>query len=867
MIRPSARALRSGAFALLVLAAWLFVPRSEEVEPDRPAARVVLVDASASVRRPFPDWIRWTRDELRREAEAALAAGDELCVIGVAEEVRVRFGPSNPDDFLGWLEGRDGRAPFDPAADTGSDAGTRFVAGLTATLEVVCEDGRLPGSVVLLGDGRAGDGDPRPLIGRLFQQGARVDWRPPPPPEVADVGLSNLVLPRSVEAGAPLHASVEISFVSGRRPVERLVLSVLLDEEGVQRQLQHTVELADRGRSSARWVEPIPLGAAGLGRTVLTVEARIEPGPDPVPENDRLQGSYKGEGSLVIGVVADESKLDFARRAFTPSGVSALTGLEFVYRTPEELGASLGECDALVSFDLPMGELPQALVEAFVEGGAGLLVTSGWRFLGDWVPGVTPDRLQEILPMSPESSESPPRDVVLLVDGSGSMEGGPFDMVRAASIALVGAALPSDRLILRFFTTRLEREILLRERFDPLDPDRDLGGQAVAERLLGARVPGGQTMILRSLKAFAGERGEGANQSLILLLSDGRERDTLARPADSARETLALLAKAGAELFVIAVGDDYDEAFLHLLVPEGEGVAHAQSLSDLEAVFRRSIGGARVREGDIGVQVTPSAPDSLAREVLGTTNDESLPGNLQQLVRNVLRPGAELLWQTPEGEPVLAAWRVGAGRAALFSSAIQPGWAPAWMDPFGRGEPRAFGPLLRWLARSPSAGTGDAPELLVDGRRLVVSGLAPGTELSPLLRLFDVSGELANLRLGPELRSSGASAVGVRVGELPEGLEADGQGLSALLELPDGGRVLRVTRAAAAEFRPNEGDGARLAALLEKGPSGLQNGPGARSESAKGHPAAPWVLLFGLLSLFAGFLGGDGRQGIGGSGR
>ena len=27
-------------------------------------------------------------------------------------------------------------------------------------------------------------------------------------------------------------------------------------------------------------------------------------------------------------------------------------------------------------------------------------------------------------------------------------------------------------------------------------------------------------------------------------------------------------------LFVIAVGDDYDEAFLDLLVPEGEGAAH-----------------------------------------------------------------------------------------------------------------------------------------------------------------------------------------------------------------------------------------------------------------------------------------------------
>ena len=81
------------------------------------------------------------------------------------------------------------------------------------------------------------------------------------------------------------------------------------------------------------------------------------------------------------------------------------------------------------------------------------LACGGWGMLAY---GGRRDALSEMLPLRPASLPSSERDVVFLVDGSGSMAGEPFERVKEALARLVVAAREGDHLQLRFFTATPE---------------------------------------------------------------------------------------------------------------------------------------------------------------------------------------------------------------------------------------------------------------------------------------------------------------------------------------------------------------------------------------------------------------------------
>ena len=165
------------------------------------------------------------------------------------------------------------------------------------------------------------------------------------------------------------------------------------------------------GPGGGRFVVPLDCGAAGFGRTEVRVRARLDPGLDPVPENDFALGVASAGGERVIGGrgrAGTGSRA--ARRWLAPSGASALPGLQMVFLEPEALVGRLHELDALVTYDVSTRGLPERLVEDFLARGGGWLATAGWRFLEDWVPGDTGVGLDALLPLEPRPVDGgPPR--------------------------------------------------------------------------------------------------------------------------------------------------------------------------------------------------------------------------------------------------------------------------------------------------------------------------------------------------------------------------------------------------------------------------------------------------------------------------
>ena len=568
--------------------------------------------------------------------------------------------------------------------------------------------------------------------------------------------------------------------------------------------------------------------------------------------------------------------MEAARAWLAPTGSSTLGGIQFVFAPLADVLERLDEIDALVSFDVTMRDLPELAIESFIERGGGWLATSGDDLLDDWVPGDANDGLHGLLPLEPAPLDRGPRDVVLLVDGSGSMEGEPFETVRAACVDLIAAALPSDEVSLRFFTANLRAADVLKPRTASADEDVAGAGEA-ARRLLGLHVPSGDTHILAALESFAAERRATDRDSLALLLTDGREREWDPNPEERAARLLASLSEARASVRPIAVGSDADLEFLRRLTREGEEVFVPHDLDDLRAIFRREITGAQCREGaSLALAWAAAAPGSIASDVRGTDPIELPP--VTRFVKNVARPGAEVLWTADQGEPVLALQRVGLGRTAMFATVPGAGWAPRWTRRTGIGEPVRFANVLRWLAR--------APERAAEGPRLSFESTASGDRCSltgldeswpPVVRAEVLRGAnrdalvVAELELHPPSIQGPSDPTLVRTALLPPDASparhGDDEDRVLRVTGPDGSLwILPIERGLAAEFagRPGRIDPGSIVARIAgfEPPVGLA----APVAGSAAHPAGPWALGTGLILLFLAALR-SGVQAFGNGGR
>jgi hypothetical protein len=845
---------RGGALALagcavLALAGGLFLVRSAEAGPATTAVRVCLVDASASVARA-PDWLSWVRGVLRDEARIAGQLGEELVVIVHGDGAAVGFRRGAPEDFRVRLDG--GReTPFDPRTLVG-DGATDLAAATTIAEGLLAGAEKAPGTVVLVGPGTFTGEDPGAALARLERGGHGLRHRPPPVAHVADLGVRTLELPRRVEVGAPLVARAQLSFDPGPAPGGGRAHATLEVRSGPTRELR---ELEVPLPTAAGLFElPVDCGPAGFGRTEIELRLALD-GGDALPENDRASAWTVAEGARVVLVVAAPAALADARRWLAPGG-TAPAGLELVFAPLGDELAALGRADALVTYDVPLGELSAPLVEAFVRAGGGWLATAGPRFLGDWTPG-RPGPLHPLLPLAPAEAEHGPRDVLLLVDGSGSMEGEPFETVRAAALDLVGAALEGDRVVLRFFTTGLGGEKLLKERGAAAG---GLVARELARERLGLQVPHGSTFLLRALGQLVDLLGgETDTETLVFLLTDGHDREALPDPLALASDRRRALLARGARLVVIAVGDA-DSDLLGRLADGPAGVRTGDSLGELSEIFQREVLGSRLAVGDaLELEPVPRPPGSLAAEALGLRAEGERLLPLRRYVRCRLVPGAEILWQGGELDPVLAIRRVGLGRTALLATRPSPDWAPGWTGRAGPEEPREVVGLLRWLARRPGEAAG--PRARIEDGRLIVEGLPPDAPARLPVRLREAQGaELGRVDAWP-LTRPGSEVLTTREADLPAAW-ATGQRLLEL-ELPGGLLPLLAQGALPPEFAGKE----RVlgSELLRERPAQPVRPPTVGG----GHPAAAWVLAVGLGMLFAGAMGAGkgGHQGPGGNDR
>ncbi len=626
--RPTA-ALRAGLLALLVVA--LAGPYLRTAERGRDL--VIVVDRSRSM----PAGSLESALELARLAEERRGDGDRVALVSFGADARIERLPSAQARFTAFAHAVD--------AD-GSDLGR----ALDTALDLIPPDRQ--GAVLVLSDGEHNGRDPLPAARRAFARGVRIDARPFPRPDVADLSIDRIDLPEEVAPGEPFQFSawvrtdrrVEGEFTltrggqvlaTGRRVFEpgvnRIVLRDVLGEEGVTDYRLALAAPEDRVPENDAAVAAVRVG---VPRAILVLNHDGSDGP--------LVQALRGAGLLVRASTPERARLDAV-------GLAAYRAVVLENVAADRLGTSMR---ALASFVQDLG--------------GGLLVTGGQASFG--TGGYFRSVLDPVLPVSMEMRQEHRKQAIALaisMDRSGSMAAPAGAGVTKMDLANLGASAAIELL------SPLDSVAVIAVDSAPHVVQELTRVENPAELLRTVRKvqsAGGGIFTYTALLA-AGKELEKAEQATrhVILFADAAD----AEEQEQCLELLAQMRRAGMTVSVIALGQetDSDAQFLQSVASAGGGAVYfTTDPSELPRLFAQdtmTIARATFVEEPAECQVLP---DLFGLGAVGGTGFARLGGfNLTYLRGGAV---AGVITSDEYAAPVFAFQQAGLGRSAAFTGQV-----------------------------------------------------------------------------------------------------------------------------------------------------------------------------------------------------
>lgn len=413
---------------------------------------------------------------------------------------------------------------------------------------------------------------------------------------------------------------------------------------------------------------------------------------------------------------------------------------------PEHLPGTLAELakyDAVALVDVPARQLPVSAMDnlpAYVRDlGKSLLTVGGENAYG--AGGYLRTPLETALPVSMDV-QSKEREanlaLVLTVDKSGSMGRCHCDnpdlnqtyTARQTGLPKVDIA---KEAIMRSASALSQQDYLGVVAFDtlayPVLPIEPLPDQATLEKAIGTIKAQGQTNLQSGMEsAFNALKGVNARRKHVILLTDGWSR------SGDLTAIVNQMKEAGITVSIIAAGGGSAE-FLKDLAEKGGGRYYpAVDMLQVPDIFLTetvtSVGEYLIEEPFYPVPANPSP-------ILHGIDTATLP-LLKGYNGTTAKHTARLDLLTPRGDPLLASWQYGLGRAAAWTSDMKGKWAEELVT--WDGFPRFAAQLAAWLV----------PPAVEDNLTAQVSQQEQGSFLQ--LKVTDAQGRpLNNLKAGAKV--------------------------------------------------------------------------------------------------------------------
>ena len=470
---------------------------------------------------------------------------------------------------------------------------------------------------------------------------------------------------------------VAINLPVGVREGQRFAADIVLEASA---NLEAVLHLAEDGVEQS--AQPVQLKP---GRTTISFNGRLSrTGIHTFRATLELSDTYAANNVLDQTVlVGPTPKVLVIER--TPDSAIQLRdvleqgGIQSEARRPADVPTGLSDLsrfDAVVLDDIAATDLSldqQATLREYVRSaGRGLLALGGNNSFGLGDYKNTP--LETVLPV--EMAPPPRRErqevaLLLIVDRSASMYGrdpstNKLALAKSAALAATQALVPNDRIGVVMFDNLAEYAV----DFTQIGVGAPL--QDIQDRI-NAIDFGGGTNIYDAL--VLGLTDLAKQPTLIkhaVLLTDGR---SYAR--GSYEQLMTDATAAGITLSTIAIGSDADTELLERLALLGNGRYHFAA--DPQELPRLTLQETEVVRTDPRVEGSIQPVVERAHPAVRGLVPLELPA-LTGYVATTIKPTADAILQSPDGDVILAGWQYGLGRALAWTSDSGATWGAAWQQ-------------------------------------------------------------------------------------------------------------------------------------------------------------------------------------------
>jgi len=211
----------------------------------------------------------------------------------------------------------------------------------------------------------------------------------------------------------------------------------------------------------------------------------------------------------------------------------------------------------------------------------------------------------------------------------------------------------------------------------------------------GIRAKGNSYLFPGLEEAMKQLQKQPAGRKHVILLTDADE--IRGSPSEYIDLVTYMTTEGKIKVSAVGIGNGVNEAFIKRIATYGDGASHiATNLSELPQIVFRVIA---QKAPDVKKQEKDYVP-ALARgsEILAGLPERSFPP-LKGYVESELKKGARLeltLLHDGTNSPLLASWRYGKGKAAVFTADQAGRWSKDWIP--WAGLERFWGKIFDWLA-------------------------------------------------------------------------------------------------------------------------------------------------------------------------
>jgi Mg-chelatase subunit ChlD len=501
----------------------------------------------------------------------------------------------------------------------------------------------------------------------------------------------DVIMPRALQSAAP----IEVTRVSAPQTVrvgEPFV--IVVTARGIPA-TRGTIAMTGPGGES--WSERVTLAQDGMGTAVFSTRSedagiRLYEATASTDRPDGFDVAPRPAGAVVS--VAGETRILYVgatTRLLGPSLTRA--GVRLHHISAESLPrstAALAMYDGIILDDIAADRLDAAQANALGSHvrhqGGGLLFLGSRDSLEAGLLADNP--IGDLLPLDvrPRSGQrGPSLGLVIAFDKSGSMDdrvdGVPrVEFARQAVRRVFDAVPASDAVGVIAFDSSPHVVAPLRP---GLDRDTLISSLAAVQASGATAIAPAIELADRWLR----ETASPISRRHVLLVSDGRTS-----PADAARLS-AVTAAGGFELSVVALGADADRRLLESLARSTGGRAFfPKDIRELPAIVAREA--ARVSGGRLFQE--PFRPVARTHPVVAGVDQSVLP-QLGGYVVGVVKPSAESPLSSPLNDPILATWRMGLGRVAVYTAELHAAWSRELRN--WEGFDRLVTQTIRWVSR------------------------------------------------------------------------------------------------------------------------------------------------------------------------